>query len=60
MPKILPNLCKGVARRKGIKILFAYAHEMHEILAEDMVCFVIRYYIRLAANEVSGLLSFSA
>ena len=33
--KILPNLCKGVARSKGFFILLAYAREILGIIAED-------------------------
>ena len=33
--KILPNLCKGVARSKGFLILLAYAREILGIIAED-------------------------
>ena len=33
--KILPNLCKGVARCKVFFILLAYAREILGIIAED-------------------------
>ena len=33
--KILPNLCKGIARSKGFFILLAYACEILGIIAED-------------------------
>ena len=33
--KILPNLCKGVARSKVFFILLAYAREILGIIAED-------------------------
>ena len=35
--KILPNLCKGVARSKGFLILLAYACEILGIIAEDLI-----------------------
>ena len=34
--KILPNLCKGIARSKGGLILLAYAHEIYRTFAEDL------------------------
>ena len=35
--KILPNLCKGVARSKGFLILLADAREILGIIAEDLI-----------------------
>ena len=35
--KILPNLCKGVARSKGFLILLAYAREILGIIAQDLI-----------------------
>ena len=35
--KILPNLCKGIARSKGVLILLAYAREILGIIAEDLI-----------------------
>ena len=50
--KILPNLCKGVARCKVFFILLAYAREIHGIIAEDLI---YNYSDKILPNLCKGV-----
>ena len=58
--KILPNLCKGVARSKGFLILLAYAREILGIIAEDLIYFLTASkrlsYTKFFTPDLSGLI----
>ena len=50
--KILPNLCKGVARSKVFLILLAYAREILGIIAEDLI---YNYSDKILPNLCKGV-----